>query len=50
MKGALTDVFRVVIGLYISLVILWAVFKLGGRLPGVGAVFQAGQKLATPSS
>jgi len=50
MKSAFTDVFRVVVGLYISLVILWFVFKVGNKLPGAGGFFQAAQKLATPAS
>lgn len=45
------DILKVIIGLYISLVLLWLAFKFAGRLPApVGGFFQSAQKLATPST
>lgn len=47
----LMDVLKVVIGLYISLVILYAILGFGKKLPnGFGSFFSGASKLATPSS
>lgn len=50
-QRAVMDILKVSIGLYVSLVILWVLFRVLNRAPGgVGAFFQRAQKLATPSS
>ena len=47
----IVDVLKVVIGLYISLVILYALLGIGKKLPnGLGGFFSGASKLATPSS
>lgn len=51
MRTLVTDVLKTVIGLYVALVILWFLFRLGKNAPnGIGAFFSGAQKLATPSS
>ena len=47
----IVDVLKVVIGLYISLVILYFLLGVGKKLPnGFGSFFQGASKLATPST
>lgn len=50
-SGVITDILKVVVGLYVSLVILYFLLRLGAKLPnGAGAFFQGASKLATPSA
>jgi predicted PurR-regulated permease PerM len=51
MNRIVSDILKTVIGLYVALVILYFLLRIGGRLPnGFGNFFQGASKLATPST
>ena len=51
MDKLVIDVLKTVIGLYVAIIILYALLKVGKRFPnGLGTFFQGASKLATPPS